>query len=82
MMVLEPLEPDYSMRLSAADPASSADILHQLPTDLVSPIAIDSDALLNTFCSIVWDKMITASHKLSDDLVKGLKELGHRTNQL
>lgn len=74
-------EPDDSTRLSAADPASPADSLHQFPTDLVSPLPTDSDAMLAKFRSIVQDKITMASHKLSSDLVKSLKELGHRKNQ-
>lgn len=42
----------------------------------------DSDALLNRFRSIVRDEITQASRKLSSDLVKGLKEIGQRTNQL
>lgn len=81
-MALEPPEPDDSTRLSAADTVFPADSLHQFPSDLISALPVESDALLNKFCSIVQDEITMASRKLLADLVKGLKEIGHRTNQL
>lgn len=74
-MAPEPPEPDDTTQLSK-------DSLHQFPSDLVSPMTMDNDALLLKFHSIVRDEITTASRKLSADLVKDLKELGHRTNQL
>lgn len=50
--------------------------------DLVSPIHTDADSMLAKFCSIVRDEITAASRKLSSDFVKGLKEIGHCTNQL
>lgn len=78
-MAPEPPEPDESTWLSALDPESQADSLHQFPSVLVSPLP---DALMAKFCSIVPDEITTASRKLSSDLERGLKELGHRSNQL
>lgn len=81
-MAPEPLEPDDSTQLSGAAPASPADSLNQFPTDLVSPLHTDSDSMLSKFCSTVRDEITAAYHKLSSDLVKGLKEIGNRTNHL
>lgn len=81
-MAPEPLESDDATQLSAGDPASPADSLHQFPTDLVSPLPVDSDNMLAKFRSIVRDEITAASRKLSSDLVWGLKEIGHCTNQL
>lgn len=53
-----------------------------IPLCSSQPPTTDSDALFSKFHSIVQDKITAASRKLSADLVKGLKELGHRTNQL
>lgn len=80
-MAPEPPELDDATQLSAEDPASPADSLHQFPTDLRSPLPADPDNLLDKFRSIVRDEITTASRKLSSDLVRGLKEIGHSTNQ-
>lgn len=81
-MAPDPPEHDDSSEHSAADPSSPADSLLQFPADLVSPLNADSDALLTRFCVIVRDEITQASHKLSSDLVKDLKDIGHCTNQL
>lgn len=49
--------------------------------DLVSPGQHDSDARLAKFRSIVRDDISIASRKLSSELMRSLKEIGHRTKQ-
>lgn len=70
----EPPESDDATQLSAEDPVSPADSLHQFPTNLVSPLPMDPDNLLDKFCSMMRDEITTASRKLSSDLMLGLKE--------
>lgn len=81
-MASEPPAPDDSTQLSAAGTVSPADSLHQFPTDQASPPPTDSDSMLAKFGSIARDEITMASRKLSSDLVKGSKEIGHPTNQL
>lgn len=81
-MAPDPPEPDDATQHSAEDPASPADSLQQFPSDLVSPLPIDTDNMLAKFRSIVRNEITVASRKLSSDMVRGLKEIGHRTNQL
>lgn len=81
-MALKPPEREDAAHISDDNPESPTDSLQQFPTDLVSPLPLDSDNLLARFRSIVRDEITVASRKLSSDLVRGLKEIGHRTNQL
>lgn len=74
-MAPEPPEPDDTTQ-------HSDDSLLQFPINLVSPTDAGSDAILQKFRSIVRDEINAASRKLSAELVRGLKELGHHTNQL
>lgn len=80
-MASDPPEHDTT-RLSAGDQVSPSDSFQQLPTDLMSPATTDPEGLLSKFCSIVRDEINAASQKLSSELMRCLKELGHRTNQL
>ena len=81
-MAPEPPEPDDETRLSATGSGSPADSLHLFPMDGESSLLADSEAMLAKFRSIVRDEITAASRKLSSDFVRGLKEIGHRTNQL
>lgn len=81
-MAPKPPEPEDAAHLSDENPESPTDSLQQFPTDLVSPLPLDPGNLLAKFRSIVRDEITVASRKLSSDLVRGLKEIGHRANQL
>lgn len=81
-MATEPSEPEDTTKLSAGGLASPTDSLQQFPMDLVNPDLSNSDAMLSRFRSIVKDEISIPSRKLSSDLMRGLNELGHRTNQL
>lgn len=74
-MTPEPPEPDDTKQLSAVNPASPEDGLHQFPSSLMSLPPAISDSLLDKFHSIVWDEITVAPRKLSSDLVRGLKEI-------
>lgn len=82
-MVLEPPAPDETTRLSSsANLAYQDESLQQFPSDSQSPPEPSADALLQKICSIIREEITAASRKLSSDLTKGLKELGHHTNQM